>query len=303
MIPVLVLALAVAPTAAQNRVEIDASLGGAVNRTPPIEETGARWSSLAGSAEMGVTVFLGRQVTDDEGPLSLQPFLQRLSSLHLSASRRGFTGDWSMDGRTTEHRTGTGRTFGASIDGYAGGYIYVEASFAADSDSWHGEYPTQPLAFPTWHGSDSLPMQASFGLRLADVQLVAGWAVTPTRGDTGGFAVDDWRQLYANLRAVVDRRFDLTAQVMAVRGGISLYADGEIFLARNLGVWLRAFGGHTTKDAGSSHWVGGGAGAAWWVSSRVKVGLDYGLSQASYEMPVRDLTEHHFTISTVLRPN
>ena len=285
---------ALAPTGGGTRLELAAqaalesrNLWDTMAKDPP------RGDSFGGGATLGATVFLRRVVDDDAAP-SLQPFLQRASSIHAEAGGGSTTTNFPLavlrsdnpSAYLLRYATVEDRAHAAvSADGFWGRFAYTAARLDLDYARWQDEEVIggfgniTPIATIPNADSSELAIDASVagGVRWRDLLVYAGWSVTPYRLGADAFAVRFWGGAFAGARAVVRRRWDLAARVDVLDGGARAEASATLWLRRRFGLSAGVEGGHGAffDSAKSFDRAGGRVAVAWWLTPRFAATVAY----------------------------
>jgi len=235
-----------------------------------------------GDATVGITLYPSRPLQDDGAPLTLQPFLQRLSTVSVTIGAGG-------NGSSDSNRYGLG-TVAADI--YLRPWFILGASlaFRLDGDSTVTEiYGTNPLnpfmqiplgsVLVTSAVSQVVP-RLDLGLRFGDVRIDLAYA--PDLEWMGPSMVGTkLLRVYLDLRAVFARRYDLALGARALDGG----GGGRVYLAGyvtdRLGLFASVDAQHgaiynntsANFDAASAN-----AGVSYWFTRRVGGSASYQLN-------------------------
>lgn len=262
-LPLLAATLALAPTGASSRVELDGSLefdAAAFTLAQPTS-SGDGGLGLGGQGAAGFTLF-GRRIVDDDAPPTLQPYLQRAAQLSVGGG--GGAIDFQRNGtpplpdsyRTLGHADVTASGYADRFYGYLGfGVRYLSQ--------------TGPLT------SLALPVDVAAGVRFGDTRVLLGYNLTPTQYNGDVFRVPFWWGLYARLYSVVERRVSLAAGVFVREGGVAIDGGATLYVARRLGVGFTVSGAHGSNAALRYDYddAGGSLGVEAWTGPRLAVAL------------------------------
>jgi hypothetical protein len=195
---VLGLAAATAATdASTSRLQL--TFGGSVGYSSLRQQvTGTNVNGTAGSV---LTLFLRKRLVDDGTPLSLQPFLQRRSTLQLDANGGGFVTKIGLAERL--ERRGSA---GVGFDGYTRGLLAVRAAVGVTYFTTQDRSPR--ITFPVMHDSLRLPISVGLGLRSGAARIGVAYAIAPQRYDGVWRLLQRWN-LSFDVRTVLARRIDL----------------------------------------------------------------------------------------------
>jgi hypothetical protein len=306
---ILVLSLALPASGAETRVEL--SVGGQINvanaSALPSQLGPLDWSRIGGGGSLGVGVYLGRKLVDDDAPLSLQPFLQRKTTLSLFGNGAGLSSDWNQGALRVAHRDWRQGSVTMSAGGYIRSRFYLSGSVGFSYTAWNDRVPWSGGPIPAPPSSVSmttLALSAVLGWRIVDTLLYAGWGVTVvSNGDSNAPSrVPFWGGAYAGAQTVLKRRIELQASVGVLDGGASARAWGEIFFGRRLGIFAGVYGGagksSDTNDPFRYSFAGGEVGVGLWMSPRVRLDITYA---PSWEKPDRSSDEiYHYLMFTLV---
>jgi hypothetical protein len=143
-LPLLVTTLALAPSG--DRSYLGLSVGGDVGYASWSDATvpggNGAGHSLGGEGGAGFTLYVDG-IVDDDAPLSLQPFLQRASSVHVDGGGGGFR-HTAPPGSSFIDQTGTSGY--ANLDGsvYLARWFYAYLGFGARYTAWASALRTGP---------------------------------------------------------------------------------------------------------------------------------------------------------------
>jgi len=257
--------LSLAPTGASSRFQLDFQ-GVLWHVSPiPLSVGASSGRTVGGGAQLGLTVF-GIRIIDDESPVTLQPFVQRVSSYSLfgGGQASGYLNDGSY----------VTSDYGGSVDAAANIYLHrnlvLKAGFGVAQSSAGGT--TRSL---------SLPTKLGFGVRFYDTEIAVIYRIAPVgQPDYYGvmsWYVPFWGQVEVNAFVLVGRRVSLEASLTTQPQGAS--AGGRVtgYLGRRFSLSAELHGGLSrySNDRNFVQWVGGEVGALFWTRQQVGLGLRY----------------------------
>jgi hypothetical protein len=303
--------LALVPTGQTSRVELNAEAffeawstqanGDGEIDGVPLSGTG---QLLGGGGAAGVTVFLPR-LKDDDGPPGAQPFLQRLTRLHLGGGGDRLIIDYPVVAGgfglvPAQIRRSISRGwFNAWADGYVHGSLYLGASLSFEGDTWSD----QPLPLdPSGHELILTP-QVEIGLRWYDVRLSAGWGVTATKLDDNDFHVRFWGSAFASVYSVVRRWVELGAGLRVIEDGVEVNGSAAFWLQRRLAFHLAVGGGHGRYvDSGRPFdYAGGALGLECWINRHASLTLSYAPRWQNTSDTDYSTVQHVLTLTLIAR--
>ncbi len=289
------LAVATAIPDASSRVQLDA--GGAFGYTafaPPQKGQPFDEHSLSGSGGAGVTLY-PRPLVDDDAPLSLQPFLQRLTTLRLSVGAGGFD--------TTQSQPYVGERIGTNASAQANADVYVTRHFIAGLSAGLGwsrtrdQYPASPTVI---HDYYSIPLALWAGARFRDTRIDLTWSVSPLSSD-GAWQVPYWYGVSLSVRSVIQRYVDLYLNVHAIELGAAGTIQLGVYPSRRFGVFaaFSASGGKIYfNEAGTFDRFGGSLGFSLWSSRHFGASFSY---QPTWTSGPTESTAHVFSLEFLSR--
>jgi hypothetical protein len=254
--------------------------------------------SLGGDATLGITVF-ARPLRDDDAAPSLQAFLQRAPRVRVEGGGGAATIEYPVYILQTQTPNSPLLTYQASLggghvraaaDGYVGRWVYLAAELGVGFQRWQqrdtglsvGAFNpgTQLNPGPFSRLSDdelTLSVSAAAGFRWRDLQVAAGWGVTPYRLGGEDTQVRFWGGAFVSAEAVVRRFVELHARVEVLDGGAAAEAAATLWLRRRFGLELGADGGHggLVDSPSTFSRAGGHAGVTWWLTPRWAAALRY----------------------------
>jgi hypothetical protein len=253
-----------------------------------------------GHGEAGITVF-PRAVVDDDSPLSLQPFLQRLSTINLGAGG-GATVPAQQSVVPPNQRVH------ATAYGDADVYLNRVLAIAAGmSLNWYEDtMPTVTMAGIVSGGVLQLRPFASVGLRFADLRVNFGWLVSATRAIGGDWLDPFYGSVFVDGKLVVARRVAVNLGVTVLRGGATTSAGAAFYFGRRFDLFASMFGGLSEEPGNLGIGqrrvvsIGGSLGITAWQSRFFGGSLSYQPSLIRY--PDLSRTQHLFVLSFFSRP-
>lgn len=305
-LPLLVTTLTLAPTGASSRFEL--SLGAefaAESITLPSQMLLPDDSMLStgGQGGIGLTLFATR-VVDDDAPPSLQPYLQRVSQLHVDGGASGYSASPATGGQLLP---ATG--YGGYVD--VNGTAYLDRFFFASLGAgvrYRSDTRGSGLYFASTTDSISIPIGISAGPRFGDLRLGLGWSVVPTRVGDDIFRVPFWGNVSLEAYDVVRRRLVLRVEVDVYDGGAGAVGSAAVFLARRfeLGAFVRGSQEHVYNTTLTDGHAGAGLDFEAWTGPRLALELDYSFDWNRYTDDSGAVTETDYTnvisLSFRLRP-
>ena len=276
-LPLLVTTLALTPSGGDSRFEL--SLGTDIQASPVVyPDIGGSPASSAlftsGEGHGGLTAF-SRRVVDDAAPPSLQPFLQRVGTLHISGGGGGSSFSPAEGSPIARDESAFGHV-DVSAEAYFTRWFY---GYLSAGVGYSNELVVTTLANSTLATSLTIPIDVALGLRLGDVLVTAGWRVTPTRDNSDSFQVPFWGGATLHGYAVVRRRVSLSAGVDVEDHGAFAYGGATVYLLRRFGVGAFVRGGqlHPDSVAYATDHAGAGLSFEAWSSARAAFAVSYSL--------------------------
>ena len=288
--------LSLAPTGNSSRFELDLGGNFAVSSwigTTPDEQTGL---TLGGGAGPELTIF-GKRVIDDDAPVSLQPYLQRVNIFHFTA---GGSASSSLDSRGVVGSSSFGGGVTADAKIFLSPNLFLGLGFGV----------LQSTRAPNNFGQTSvtlrLPTGVNLGVRFFDAQLAVAYQIDPAEpvplnGGKSSFSVPFWGNVSVSGFFVVRRRAALSARVSVEEGGASARVGVTGYFGRRLSLWADLYGGKSTlHDYGTPlpyGWLGGELGFFIWTNRMVGLGLSYSPTWRSYEATPPTNLSHVFSFT------
>jgi hypothetical protein len=255
--------------------QIDGSLSGSVYTLSYAGPTNVDVHGNSASGTLGATRFL-TPVVDDGAPRSLQPFLQRTSTVYASVGGSGFV--------TRNPGSGPNRT-DAAFNARAGFDVYVSRYFALFGSFTYGYDVLHDVG--TDQATHSFTPSAGFGVRAGDARFNV--AYTFSASDTNGaFAPLRWGTLDVSAFVVFERVVRLLLWGRALQGGGMGGGGLEYFPVQDFGIYADGFGGRGQlyiSDLAVTRF-GGDLGFAAWASPRVRLEAAYTLTRNVYPTQV-----------------
>jgi hypothetical protein len=225
--------------------------------------------TTGGGAELDVDLFVRKRLIDDDAPYSLQPFLQRASTVFFGAGGAGFQGDY--DGSSSPLSRGKSGGFNAGFYVHLKPWLALGGSF--DFNAFHNSYDGYDE--PPRDGY-SLRGHVDLGFRWRDLRFDVGYGVTGERMNQSWLPTL-WYSLDASVLAVIKRRVALrgSASVLPRGAGGSLSVEG--FVNRELSFFGSFFGGrYSYIDDGIAAWYAGGSvGVTKWAARHAGISFSY----------------------------
>ena len=220
-----------APVVNSSRYEFDMdAYGRAVAIFTPPFSAYVFGPAFGGGADVTGTLFI-HPLLNDDAPRSLQPFLQRASSMTLSLSGSGIQTQVSPSPGVLPSYGTVGATF--SVDTYVAGFVALAGSLGlqpawAQSAGFGGTPSSLTLA---------VPMSTSVGLRANDTRIDAGYALSPSVGTYS----PSWNTgfQYAGFlawRTVIHRFVRLSGSAGLIPAGARLNVAIGVYTSRLFGI-------------------------------------------------------------------
>ncbi len=233
--------------------------------------------AVDGTGNVAGIIYL-RPLVDDDAPRSLQPFLQRASTVSLGFSLGGFT---TSQGAATLKQE---RLFGqsAALDAYLGRTFALTGAIGVTQyrDQRLGTVP-QPFPLPPVQGVVTTDTQAydvgiGAGLRFGDLRVDLAYHFQPS--ESNGQWLIRWGRVFASARWAIARRAFVSASVNTVDGGGGGSLGGTVHPTRDVDLSASGFyaRGHLYTLESASYDRGGfAASAGWWLAPRFFASLGY----------------------------
>jgi hypothetical protein len=239
---------------------------------------GSGSSGARGSGSANVTFYPWVPLVDDESPRSLQAFLQRTSYVAVAAGGQYLTASYTP-------AANGGSYVQEYVPASASARLFVLPSLAllgAVGVNYLHDERTPVTGFATTHAIWEPWGTVGVDARAGDASLTLQWqfagvdeTATGTASTAPGFFLP---RLSLGGRAVVDRRYDVTASVAVIPDGVEARAGFAAYPTRDLGLSLFA-----EVDHGQIYWnsttdydaIYGGPALTYWVSRRVELSLSY----------------------------
>jgi hypothetical protein len=211
-------------------------------------------------------------VVDDDAPRSLQPFLQRASSIFFTMNVSGFVTQLSPVSSFGASATRSDTQFGPGV----GVDIYVTPLFALTGglgysyDALHDD-----LAMLDQHAHGFFA-RGGFGFRVKDARFDVQYAFQALDVD-GAWAPLRWGTLTGTAFIVIDRRAALKFWGEALESGGGGGLEVDYYPLQSLGLFAGAYGarGKLYNDDTMVNRFRAWAGFSYWFTARVRAGLEY----------------------------
>jgi hypothetical protein len=250
------------PPRATSSWEISAALAGTIYSIH--DTTSFAGSDLGGNrarGSLGAVSYL-TPVVDDDSPRSLQPFLQRVSTVSASLGGGGFVTRAPFGSDNGDRWVDAS----AGVDVYVSRYVALAASFAYEYDS----------AYPSGDTIHALSPTAGVGLRFGDVRIDASYSFIAT-SINGRFSPVEWGSAGLGVYAVIARTVVLNPYGRILGGGGTGGASIGFYPQRDLGFWVTGYGGRSERYAqrllATSY--GGSGQIAYWFTPSFKLVATY----------------------------
>jgi hypothetical protein len=287
------------PPRAPHRWEIDGSLSGAFYNLTSMSIPYASGNQLTGS--LGLTHYL-QPLVDDGAPRSLEPYLQRTSTLSLGANAGGWT---------TNQSNPTTFTFGDTFGGASAGFnVYANPTLAFTGSFAYG-YDVARADMQPDQASHSFTGSGGIGLRFGDTRLDAAYTFS-ARDTNGTFTPLRWGTATLSVTTVIARRFYGYAWGQALQSGGGGGLQLEIHPDRDLGIYVTGSGKRGEifdNDEVIADSFGATAGVAYWVSPSVRIEAAYNFNYTERDAQTIGQTDYYpyaeitngFTLTAALR--
>jgi hypothetical protein len=216
---------------------------------------------------LGVTHYL-QPLVDDGAPRSLEPYLQRTSTLSFSAS----AGAWGTS-QTNPTAFNFGDTYGGASAGfnvYATPVLAFTGSFAYGYDVAHADMtPDQ--------ASHSFTGTGGIGLRFGDTRIDGVYAFS-ARDTEGTFSPLRWGTATLSVTTVIGRRFYMYGWGQALQSGGGGGLTLELHPHRDLDLYIEGYGKRGeifSNDAVIADRFGADGGIGYWVAPSVRLQAEY----------------------------
>lgn len=269
---------------------------------PPEDSQPLDGHAGSGGGYLAATVFL-RRLVDDGTPLSLQPFLQRVGGVHVSAYGSGYKSQLDRSGELLFEGRGASGGGGLSLDAYVRRFLALTASFSAQYATVSSYTADSAAGLPMNTSGTTVAMSSALGvgLRVADTRIDLGYSVALNSFDGGAFTVPFWGGATAAVRTVIKQYVDLSLGVSVIDQGASgnvafaLYPDNNLSLFASVGY---AHGILYTRVTTPQDRVFGSIGGSMWLSRRVAAILSYAPAWTGGSSATLD---HLFKLDVLLR--
>ncbi len=251
-------------------IELDGDLG-STSFSQGSSYVGLSESDTHGDAELFVRRFL-RPVVDDDAPRTLQPFLQRASTIFADVTAGGFTTtEAGVNGSRVDWNVGAG--LGADV--YVTKYFALTAALSFDFDELQDSIGA---SFATIDKTNSLSPGGGVGFRIGDARIDLSYVglVQTSSGPTAG----NWGTIALSGQAVLARNLLLQLTLSAFHAGAGVSGSAEYFFTKDLGVFLGGLGlvGEHYEDGTEHDDYGLNAGVGFWPVSRLRLVAEYELT-------------------------
>jgi hypothetical protein len=285
------------PRGAAARWQIGGSLSGSVytihsgaSSNPDQDQHGNR-----GSIYLGPTVFL-TPVIDNDAPHSLQPFLQRTSTVYANVSGGGFVTRYGNGAFT---RTDSYVGASAGVDAYLTRNFALNGGIGYTYDVLHDNVIVNK--------GHSFSGSAGFGVRVVDVRFDASYSFNAYDLD-GSFVKLRWGSVGLGAYAVFAQSFTLQLSGRVADDGGGGGVDLGFYTTKDLGVFT-SFSGQTFAYSGTdtrANRYTGSLGFSYWVTPGLRFNWTYSLRLThTPEQPLRSLEhdelEHALSLNVLAR--
>jgi hypothetical protein len=259
-------------------------------------------SQVSGSGGLSLTIYPHRPILDDGAPYALQPFLQRATSLTLSAWAYGTAGyQPSQVGDVpppASYTSAAGDTR-LSTSAYVGRWLVLSGAVGFQASQW-----TYEGGVKRGYG---IPFSTGVGVRIRELLLAASYAITPSSRD-GAWSAGDGGAGSLRATVVVRRRVSLGMNVTGARNGATLSTGVTGYPTRAIGIGFdlggaTAYGGSLTAAVSLSYWPSRLIGAS--LGYRVGWTREYVApddSAPSRLVVIPEVVNHSISVGLVFRP-
>jgi len=267
--------------------QVDASLRGGVYSIQYFASPSRGGKELTGIA---VLHRFFSPLREDAAPLSLLPFLQRVSQGYLGVAAGGFAAESSGGGP----RSSSSVALVSGIDVYLVDSFAITGSFAYGFSSFQGAFDSQQ--------THTLGVSAGLAVRFDDTRLDLSYAFSAVNAD-GTFGKSRWGNVTLELFTVSSRRYTFGPWGrLGTHGGEGGVALG-FYATQRLGLFVGGFAGKGYFYADDVDVVryGGDMSASYWVAPAVRLSAGYALSGDEVDAYGSKELEHQLTLSAALR--
>lgn len=242
------------------------------------------------SGGLGVRGFFA-PIIDDGAPRSLQPFLQRASSVYVGLSAGGFA---TSRGNAT--RSNRYFSVAPSVDFYVTRWLALSAG---------ADYSYSVLSDDGVSKTHSIGASAGLGVRGGNARVDLRYAFRANNTD-GTFTDPRWGTLTLSVFAVFFRSFRVSVYGQLLDAGAIGGVDLGYYATPDLGFFLGGFGGrgHLYSDNSMVDRAGGSAGLSYWFAPSFRLGPTYGITYNKVRFSAGsgyEELDHALTIDGVLR--
>jgi hypothetical protein len=204
-------------------------------------------------------------LVDDGSPRSLEPFLQRASTISASLGGGGFA---------TENPYGSRDRTSANLGARAGMNVYLARYLALTAAFGYGYSVLHDVI--SNHERHGFSGSAGLGLRVGDARLDASYTFAASNVD-GTFAPLQWGSVQLSAYVVLARFFTLSPWGRVMPHGGEGGLDLGLYATRDLGFFLGGFGGRSAFSSSDVLFnrYGGSAGLSYWAVSRARLAAYY----------------------------
>jgi hypothetical protein len=234
------------------------------------------YGGFRGDGSVGATWFVLRPIVDDETPLALQAYLQRLSWLAFAAGVGGLLAGEDTTTYKHSYRSANGALSGHFYRGdwVLGGRLLYEGVADHQSGGTVGSVDKT-----THYFSASI----SSGIRRGTLEVVGTYRWR-SYYDDGHLRPASWGQAVLNLQSVADEAIYASIGAYTLTDGGGASAEAEFFSTTRLGIWIRGFfetGQVYVNSTTDYHQFGISLGTGWWATRSFELQLSLGFSSAN----------------------
>lgn len=282
---------------AATRWEMTGGLSGSVFSIHhgPAGDASADQHGNRGSIYVGPEVFLS-PVVDNDAPRSLQPYLQRTSTVYGSISGDGFVTRYGNGAFTRKYTSGS---VNVGADVYMTRHVALTGGFQYGYNVLHDE--------TILNKEHSFWGNAGIGVRLGDTRVDASYSFSAQDVD-GSFRKPRWGSVAVSAYLLFAESFALTLAGHGSEDGGGGSLGLGVYTKKDLGFYCGFSGGTFVYiDSGTrSNYYTGWLGTSYWVTPTLRFYWAYSLSfNKSPSQPLQpyesDEIEHSLSVSVIAR--
>jgi len=251
-------------------------------------------TSRNGTGRLSMTWYSER-LFDDGSPLSLQPFLQKVSAFGAELSGGGFS---TSDPGWPSSYTGDWFAAAASVDHYLDRTFAIAAAASVERSETSG--PVAAAFNPTY----VLPrISAGPGLRFGDTRFDVGYRYAPVIRD-GEWDSRGWGRVYAGVDSVIARTLLLSLDASTLPSGARAAAGFNFYYTPRfqLGASFSFERGQIYFDEERVYTrLSPQADTSWWFTPRLRALASYRFLHTTSDAGTVAIDEHRFTAALAVR--